>query len=326
VPLASVVIPTAGSAFDAERPTLLLRAVSSVLVQRCGDFELVVVCDGPDEETEQVLRDIRDERLRTVFLERRVGCSEARNAGIREARGEYIALLDDDDEWFPDTLSSLLSILERASAPRPVAYGQVLIREPGRVYPWPRRMIRPAEPVSDYLFVRPHPFAGAGLIHTSTLAARSDLFRAVPFDPEVKRHSDWDWLLRASRHPGVVLVGCARPLAIWHSDPGRKRVSTTDDWEATSRWADRRRHLFTRRAYAAFLLVQVSAIAARAQSTKATLRLWKAARAHGDPRATDIALFLATRLLPWSLADLGRRLLVHRKGGPSGRPSARPSS
>src|SRR5580698_546767 len=94
----SAVIPTRN------RPALVSRAVQSVLRQTHSDIEAVVVIDGPDPETAAALEAIGDPRVRVIALAENVGGSEARNVGAREARGEWIALLDDDDEWLPEKI------------------------------------------------------------------------------------------------------------------------------------------------------------------------------------------------------------------------------
>src|ERR1041385_5815082 len=98
MPLVSAVIPTVG------RPGLLPRAVRSALGQTVDDLEVIVVIDGPDDATRDALTAIDDPRLRVVQLPENVGLSSALNAGIREASGRWVALLDDDDEWFPRKL------------------------------------------------------------------------------------------------------------------------------------------------------------------------------------------------------------------------------
>ena len=93
----SAVIPTRG------RPELLRRAVRSALAQTLRDIEVVVVIDGPDPVTHGVLQELaqQDSRLRVLALPSSVGGSDARNRGVDAAAGEWIAFLDDDDEWLP---------------------------------------------------------------------------------------------------------------------------------------------------------------------------------------------------------------------------------
>ena len=89
----SVIIPTA------RRPQLLMRAVNSVLAQSMSDLEVVVVIDGPDPETTQILSGVADHRFRFIQNPRSLGSAEARNVGVAAARGEWMAFLDDHDEW-----------------------------------------------------------------------------------------------------------------------------------------------------------------------------------------------------------------------------------
>jgi len=92
-PLVSVVIPTRN------RPHLVTRAVHSALTQSLHKIEVIVVIDGPDESTLHILDQIDDPRLKVSMLPQHLGLSDARNTGVREARSQWIAFLDDDDEW-----------------------------------------------------------------------------------------------------------------------------------------------------------------------------------------------------------------------------------
>ncbi|RLF83553.1 glycosyl transferase, partial [Thermococci archaeon] len=97
-PTVSVIIPTYN------RANLLKRAIASVLNQTFTDFELIVVDDASPDNTPEVVRSINDGRIRYVRLKKNSGGPVARNTGIRKARGRFIALLDDDDEWLPNRL------------------------------------------------------------------------------------------------------------------------------------------------------------------------------------------------------------------------------
>ena len=91
--LVSVVIPTLN------RPKLLLRAINSVLRQTHRDIEVIVVIDGPDSNTVSAVRTVNDPRLQVIVNPQSLTAAGARNAGADHARGEWIAFLDDDDEW-----------------------------------------------------------------------------------------------------------------------------------------------------------------------------------------------------------------------------------
>src|SRR5437660_10167324 len=96
--LFSVVIPTYN------RVDLLAQTLDSVWCQDFTDFEVVVVDDGSNDGTREYLRGLGD-RIRVV-QQANGGPGAARNAGIREASGNYVALLDSDDLWFQWTLKA----------------------------------------------------------------------------------------------------------------------------------------------------------------------------------------------------------------------------
>ncbi len=104
-PKVSVIIP----AYNAER--WILDSIGSVLGQHLTDLELLVINDGSTDRTSVVARQIPDERLR-VIDRTNAGVSEARNAGIELARGEYISFLDADDAMTPDNLLRKIEFLE----------------------------------------------------------------------------------------------------------------------------------------------------------------------------------------------------------------------
>jgi len=103
-PLAmSVIIPAYNAAW------CVRRAIDSVLAQDFRDFEVIVVNDGSTDDTNAVLAACGD-RIRAVH-QRNGGLSSARNAGIREARGEFVAFLDADDWWLPGKLGRQLELM-----------------------------------------------------------------------------------------------------------------------------------------------------------------------------------------------------------------------
>ncbi len=96
-PEVSVIIPTYN------RLEMVLRAVDSVLKQHFKNFECIVVDDGSTDETFEKLSLIKDSRLKIVSQKNK-GVSAARNKAIDNSCGNYIALLDSDDEWEPRKL------------------------------------------------------------------------------------------------------------------------------------------------------------------------------------------------------------------------------
>src|SRR5882672_7023255 len=91
------------------RAHLVGRAIRSALAQTFEDFELLVVDDGSTDATPEVLAGVNDGRLRRVRHERNHGISRTRNTSLGLARGEWLAFLDDDNEWAPDYLERQLA-------------------------------------------------------------------------------------------------------------------------------------------------------------------------------------------------------------------------
>ena len=91
----SVVIPTFG------RPALVARAAATALGQTVPPLEVLVVADGHDPRTREVVEGLADQRCRYLELPVHRGAGAARNLGVAEARGDLVAFLDDDDEWLP---------------------------------------------------------------------------------------------------------------------------------------------------------------------------------------------------------------------------------
>ena len=151
--MVSIVIPSRN------RPELLRRAAASALGQSFEDLEVVVVDDA--SETPVALPE--DRRLRIVRLPRQSGGAAARNAGLRAARGRWIAFLDDDDTLLPEMVEVSLDALAGADLPRPVAAisGIEVVDAEGRVLatriPPERRakgehfFLEPIEPNRSYL-------------------------------------------------------------------------------------------------------------------------------------------------------------------------------
>jgi glycosyltransferase involved in cell wall biosynthesis len=291
-PLVSVVIPTKN------RPPLVMRAVRSVLSQTEKSFEILVVIDGPDRPTEIALADIHDQRLRVIVLPVAGGAPAARNAGFAAAKGGWVALLDDDDEWLHNKLARQLQACRASSFFSPIVASGLIARTPRADFVWPRIAPKPGEAISEYLTVRSSLFAGERVVQTSTVMARRDLFLSLPYAEGLRRHQDWDWLLRAMKIPGVGLEFVHEPLVIWHIEENRQAISSNEDWVRSFGWANENRGLLTDRSYAAFLLVFVASMAAKQRMWNAFLPLLTNALRSKGARPIDLLLFAGIWLFP----------------------------
>ncbi len=124
-PLFTVLIP----AHDAG--ATIARAVTGALAQSVQDIEVIVVNDGSSDDTGSIVRGFTDERV--VLVEQAASGSPAgaRNAGLRVARGEFIAFLDADDAWYPEKLALVRAAFEADSSLDAVAHDMKLVGPSG---------------------------------------------------------------------------------------------------------------------------------------------------------------------------------------------------
>ena len=95
------------------RADLLDRAIQSVLNQTYKDIELIVVSDGSTDGTDEVMKQFEsDERVNYISYHPGRGGNYARNTGIKAAKGEHVAFLDDDDEWLPTKIEKQVALMD----------------------------------------------------------------------------------------------------------------------------------------------------------------------------------------------------------------------
>ena len=197
-PLISVVLPTY------ERPDHLRRAVQSVLAQRHARWELLVVDDGGQLDSERVVEETMDPRVRWMQIEHRGVCA-ARNAALAHASGELVAYLDDDNVMDVDWLYSVGWAFE-THPDATVLYGGIVIDDPVRIK---------GGPAGDLprMFLNPWnrtALRDGNLADIGAIAHRAGLPEAR-FDESLKTMGDWDLLVRltAEREPLVLpAVAC----------------------------------------------------------------------------------------------------------------------
>lgn len=104
-PLVSIIIPTYN------RASCIEQAIRSALKQTFRDFELIIADDGSTDGTEQAVTRLGEPAVRFV-RKANGGCSSARNFGVANANGKYVAFLDSDDEWDPRWLETTVAMME----------------------------------------------------------------------------------------------------------------------------------------------------------------------------------------------------------------------
>ena len=287
LPLVSAVIPTRN------RPEMVCRAVRCALSQTYLNLEVVVVIDGPDPATLEALEALDEPRLRIVAISENVGGSEARNEGVRKARGEWIAFLDDDDEWLPNKIQKQIAAATTMSEPLSFIACQFVDRDRYGQRIFPMISQNSDAPFSEYLLCRPCLFKGSGYVQTSTWLVSRTLADKCAFTPRLKRNQDLDWMLRAMSIPNARFRLVREPLSIFNSVQHDGRVSKSADWEFHYKWAIENREYFTRRALAYFLSTTCVEDAVRqGMRLSAGLKLMRAILRYGDPSFTSFIYFL----------------------------------
>jgi glycosyltransferase involved in cell wall biosynthesis len=289
--LVTAVIPTRN------RPELLKRAIASVLAQTYDQIEIVVVIDGPDDTTHAALKVIDDERLRVIALRESAGGSDARNIGVQNARSEWIAFLDDDDEWLPSKIEKQLALAGQASEPYPVIATQLIGKSPYGDFIWPRRFPAESEPLCEYLFNRQTFFKGEGQLQTSVLLTRRSLMELVPFTSGLRKHQDTEWYLRVSHVPGARFYFVPEPLVHWYVEENRQAITSHPDWRFSLNWLRANRGRMTPRAYAGFISTQLASDASLQGAWRAAPQLFAEMFRYGKPGYMDLSLFMGMWLI-----------------------------
>lgn len=313
----SVIIPTCN------RPQLLQRAIGSVYAQDLMDrehgslerdqsiVEVIIIINGNDTITQPSLLNLTYPNL-TILSTPEAGAANARNIGVNAASGEWIAFLDDDDEWLPQKLRLQYQAALNLPSPNPLIASQLIARTPHGDAIRPRRFPKPKEHLSEYLLGRTGFFQGEGLIQTSVIFTKRSLLLEVPF-PSVPKHQDWEWVLRLTSRSDIQIEFIPQVLAIWYLEEKRPSVSAKHNYQASLDWIRTNRHLVTPKAYAAFLLVEVASQAAQQKQKQLFPQLLAEAFTQGQPNLIILILYVAMWLLPLELRRKIRAQLTRPK-------------
>jgi glycosyltransferase involved in cell wall biosynthesis len=284
--LVSVVIPSAS------HPHLVRRAVASVLAQSMTDLECIVVLDGPRPQTEADLSPISDPRLRVLTTPEQRGAAYARNCGIRKASGNFIAFLDDDDEWLPTKLERQLSTYRQFQHSGHPLVVSCQFSVPQQASSIPTQVPSEPVPAAEYLFDRSEIRWTARQLQTSTLfVARKDI---IDFDDSLPRHQDWDWIIRmAARGARVTVI--PEVLTVWHDHAG-PRISRRPLTEESLTWALSIKVTLSKRAYAGLLLAHLGPAAAKSRNWRLALKIVREALSNSAPRLNHFVTLAAAAL------------------------------
>lgn len=204
VPLVSAIIPTHN------RAAMLSKAIRSVLQQSHANLEVIVVDDASNDTTTEVVKQINEPRVRYIRHERNRGGSASRNTGIQAAQGEYIAFLDDDDEWVADKIKEQITIIEGFDAVTCTSL-------PEHVEHKHLPLVTTIE-LNDLLEGK-YTYGGTGI-----LLAKTDILKEIQFDESLPRYQDWDLFIRLAQKHRIAFLN--KPLLI-SSDGMHPRITNS---------------------------------------------------------------------------------------------------
>src|SRR5215510_13638387 len=195
MPLVSVVIPI----YNGER--FLRESLESVLAQTFQDYEIVCVDDGSMDGSCALLKQY-GARVRVIQLAN-AGQSAARNVGVRQASGGFVAFLDQDDRWYPSKLAQQVTVLSAEPDVVMVHCNYDRIDGDGRVLVAGAALVERASALASPL----GRLIGEALVFPSAMMVRRDVFQGVGgFDPELRGFEDFDLIARLKQQGRLVLL------------------------------------------------------------------------------------------------------------------------
>lgn len=245
-PLVSVIIP----AFN--RSEKVARAVRSVFAQTFTDFEVVLVDDASKDDITSTLSFVEKTRLRVFRHRRNLGGSASRNTGIKEAKGEYVALLDSDDEWDAEKLERSVEFARRLKkSDRWITFHRVNVVTKLQTAPSSCKLLGEGESIAEYLFV------SRGFIQTSSLFMPVEIAREIGFASNLERLQDWDFYLRAD-HAAVNFYQQTEVLGRYYADENEGCISSKVDPDFLIQWIEERKNTISHKAYVGYMANKVA--------------------------------------------------------------------
>ncbi len=175
------------------REKFLREAIASVFKQTYQDFELIIVDDGSIDNTRQLVTEFHDTRLRYIYQNNK-GRSNARNVGLKHAKGSYFTFLDSDDVYLPEKLALQVAYLDKHTHVGMVYSSAYCIDDIGDLIPYKYTATESGSIYKKIAFFLPV------TITLPTVMARREIFlKAGKFDENMNRFEDTDMWRRISK-------------------------------------------------------------------------------------------------------------------------------
>ena len=191
LPLVSVIMPTYN------RKEVIKHAIDSVLNQTYANFELLIIDDGSEDNTIELLNSLEDDRVRILTNERKQGISFSRNECLRNAEGDIIMYLDSDNMWDSKYIETMVGAFIHLPDADAIYSGQYLFKEYGDENPYAIRF-------GSYNKTLLH---NRNYIDINCFCHKSDVIDKVgEFDENIWQLVDWDLILRISNQLKIYSV------------------------------------------------------------------------------------------------------------------------
>ena len=307
-PLVSAIIPT----FN--RPQLVLRAARSVFRQTYPNMQAVIAIDGNDVDTVAALRSLDNGRVKVIETGRKQGPALTRLAAARAADGEFLALLDDDDEWLPTKIQAQLSYINHNGLQGDFIISCRFMIPPdddsGTPIIAPDVLYTAEMDISEYLFDRRTPIARSGLVASGTPLFPRSVVDRVPFQQN-PLHDDLAWILDCVAGAKIPLYMIDTVGMVYFVSPTSR--NQTGDWRNSVLLARRykAKGCMTPRAFAGLLSATTAWRAKRKDGLAGIFELAKIIRREGSPTLTHWASLGIVALAPLGMVDSIRRNRRH---------------
>ena len=200
-PVISVIIPTRN------RADKLKQAIESVLNQSYRNFELLIVDDSSNDNTTEIANSFKDSRISFLQHHAAMGASAARNTALRTCKGEYVAFLDDDDEWLTTKLEKQMKVFSKAPPEVGIVYTAYWkIEKHHKSYMPTKDIIKKEGHVHDDLL------EGNFIALPSVIIRKKYLDSVGLFSEQMPRLQDWDLFIRLSKKYQFIFID--EPLLI----------------------------------------------------------------------------------------------------------------
>jgi len=211
-PLFSVIIPTYN------REHFITQALQSVLAQSYEDFEVIVIDDGSDDSSQEKIAQFEDARIHYVY-QKNHGVAHARNRGLKQARGRFIAFLDSDDKWAAQKLERCVDYIQKFPDIS-IFHTEELWYRSQKLFNQKKKHKKP----TGFVYLKALELC---CISISTAVIKKEIFQTLgAFDEEFAACEDYDFWLRATLQNEVKLI----PENLTIKDGGRPDQLSARVW------------------------------------------------------------------------------------------------